>query len=122
MLQLPEASGAVFPTQAVNWDGDAMSRRLAKDWRAKKGKEPNAYVANYYNAVMVFVKLAQALEKAGLPITGENLLKQRKATGTFDVVGGKMKFLPNGTVSMPLQINVIAGGAAKVVKDNLIAK
>ncbi len=122
VLQLPEASGAVFPTQAVNWNGDAMSQRLAKDWRAKKGKEPNAYVANYYNAVMVFVKLAQALEKAGLPITGENLLKQRKATGTFDVVGGKMKFLPNGTVSMPLQINVIAGGAAKVVKENLIAK
>lgn len=122
VLQLPEAKGALFSTQAMNWNADALSQRLAKDWKAKKGKEPNAYVANYYNAVMLFVKLAAALEKAGQPITGENLLKQRKATGSFDMVGGKMQFLPNGTVSMPLQINEIADGAAKVVKGNLIAK
>jgi ABC-type branched-subunit amino acid transport system substrate-binding protein len=122
VMQLPEAKGTMFPTQAINWNGDALSQRLARDWKAKKGKEPTAYVANYYNAVMVFVKLAQALEKAGLPITGENLLKQRKASGTFDLAGGRMQFLPNGTVSMPLQINEIDGGATKLVKGNLTAK
>ncbi len=116
LMQLPEAKGALFPTQSVNWAADEASARLARDWKAKKGKEPTAYVANYYNAVMVFVRLAQALEKAGLPITGENLLKQRKATGTFDMVGGKMQFLPNGTVTMPLQLNEVADGSAKVVK------
>ena len=121
VTQLPEAKGALFPAQTVNWDGDAASQRLARDWKAKKNKEPNAYVANYYNAVMVFVKLAQALEKAGLPITGENLLKQRKAAGTFDLVGGKMQFLPNGTVSVPLGIFEIDGGPGKLVKGNLIA-
>lgn len=122
VTQLPEAKGALFPSQAVNWDGDAISQRLARDWKAKKNKEPNAYVANYYNAVMVFVKLAQALEKSGQPITGENLLRQRKAVGTFDMVGGKMQFLPNGTVSMPLAIYEIDGGAGKLVKGNLIVK
>ena len=122
VTQLPEAKGALFPTQEVNWEGDAISKRLARDWRAKKNKEPNAYVANYYNAVMVFVKLAQALEKSGQPITGENLLKQRKAMGSFDVVGGKMTFLPNGTVSMPLAIYEIDGGAGKLIKGNLIVK
>ena len=122
VTQLPEAKGALFPTQTVNWDGDPVSQRLARDWKAKKGKDPNAYVANYYNAVMVFVKLAQALEKSGQPITGENLLQQRKATGTFDVVGGKMQFLPNGTVSMPLSIYEIDGAAGKLVKGNLIVK
>ena len=122
VTQLPEARGALFPTQVINWDGDAVSQRVARDWKAKKGKDPSAYVANYYNAVMVFVKLAQALEKSGQPITGENLLKQRKASGTFDVVGGRMQFLPNGTVSMPLQINEIDGGAGKLVKGNLIVK
>lgn len=123
VTQLPEAKGALFPTQSVNWGGSAITQRLARDWKAKKGKEPNAYVANYYNAVMVFVKLAQALEKSGQPITGENLLRQRKATGTFDVAGGRMRFLPNGTVSMPMQINQIDGsGAGKLIKDNLIAK
>lgn len=119
VLQLPEAKGALFPTQSINWNADAVSQRLANDWKAKKGKEPNAYVANYYNAVMVFVKLAQALEKAGLPITGENLLKQRIRSGSFDVAGGRMVFQPNGTVSMPLQLNEVDNGTPKVVKANL---
>ena len=122
LMQLPEAKGVLFPTQSVNWTADEASARLARDWKAKKGKEPTAYVANYYNAVMVFVRLAQSLEKAGLPITGENLLKQRKATGTFDMVGGKMQFLPNGTVTMPLQLNEVAEGNAKVVKAVLGGK
>jgi branched-chain amino acid transport system substrate-binding protein len=124
VTQLPEAKGALFPTQSIDWAADAVSQRVAKDWKAKKGKEPNAYVANYYNAIMVFVKIAQALEKSGQPITGENLLKQRIAMGgSFDVAGGKMQFLPNGTVSMPLQINEIDGtGAGKLLKSGLIAK
>jgi branched-chain amino acid transport system substrate-binding protein len=100
-----------------------VSARVAKDWKAKTNKEPNAYVANYYNAVMVFVNLAQALEKSGQPITGENLLKQRKANGTFDLVGGKMEFLPNGSVSMPIQINEVTGsGGGKLVKAGTLAK
>ena len=119
VLQLPEAKGALFPTQSINWTADAITQRLATDWKAKKGKEPNAYVANYYNAVMVFVKLAQALEKAGLPITGENLLKQRLRSGSFDVAGGRMVFQPNGTVSMPLQLNEVDNGTSKVIKANL---
>jgi ABC-type branched-subunit amino acid transport system substrate-binding protein len=120
--QLPEAKGALFPTQSVDWAAAGMSERVARDWKAKTGKEPNAYVANYYNAVMVFVKLAQALEKSGQPITGENLLKQRKATGTFDLVGGKMEFLANGSVSMPIQINEVDGGVGKMVKAGILAK
>ena len=123
VAELPEAKGALFPSQSVDWKAAGMSERVAKDWKAKTGKEPSAYVANYYNAVMVFVKLAQALEKSGQPITGENLLKQRKANGTFDLVGGKMEFLPNGSVSMPIQINEVDGsGSGKVVKAGTMAK
>ena len=88
VTQLPEAKGALFPSQSLDWNAAGLSERVAKDWKAKTGKEPNAYVANYYNAVMVFVRLAQALEKSGQPITGENLLKQRRAMGSFDLVGG----------------------------------
>ena len=122
VTQLPEAKGALFPTQSVNWAGDPISQRLARDWKAKTGKEANAYVANYYNAVLVFAKLAQALEKSGQAITGENLLKQRRAMGSFDVAGGKMTFLPNGTVSMPLEIREIDGGVGKLIKGNIIVK
>jgi branched-chain amino acid transport system substrate-binding protein len=123
VTQLPEAKGALFASQAVDWTAPGMSQRLAKDWKAKTNKEPNAYVANYYNAVMVFVKLAQALEKAGQPITGENLLKQRRSSGTFELVGAKMEFLPNGSVSAPIQINEIDGtGGGKLVKAGTMAK
>ncbi len=122
VLQLPEAEGAIFPTQSIDWEADDITRRLAADWRKRKGKEPNAYVANYYNAVMVFVKLAQALEKDGQPITGENLLKQRQKSGTFEVAGGKMVFLSNGTVSVPLQLNQVSGGTSKVIKKKLVAQ
>jgi ABC-type branched-subunit amino acid transport system substrate-binding protein len=123
VTQLPEAKGALFATQSVDWSAPGMSERLARDWKAKTNKEPNAYVANYYNAVMVFVKLAQALEKAGQPITGENLLKQRKSAGSFDLVGAKMEFLPNGSVSMPIQINEIDGtGAGKMVEAGVMTK
>jgi branched-chain amino acid transport system substrate-binding protein len=71
---------------------------------------------------MVFVTLARALEKTGQPITGENLLKQRRATASFDLVGGTMEFLPNGSVSMPIQIKEIDGGAGKLVKAGTLAK
>lgn len=121
-MQLPEAKGALYPAQSVNWDGDPISQRLARDWKTRKGKDPTAYVANYYNAVMVFVKLAQALEKAGQPITGENLLKQRKTMNSFDVAGGKMQFLPNGTVSMPLSFYEIDGASGKLIKANIVVR
>ena len=94
--------------------GDEPARGQGLEGQDRQGA--NAYVANYYNAVMVFVKLAQQLEKSNQPITGENLLKLRKANGTFDLVGGKMEFLPNGSVSMPIQINEVDGGAGKMVK------
>lgn len=120
--QLPEAKGALYPTQSVDWEGNAKAKRLAADWKAKTGKEADAYVANYYNAVMVFAQLAGHLEKAGKPITGENLLAARKELGSFDVAGGKMVFLPDGTVSMPLQINEITGvDQRKVVKSGITA-
>ena len=61
-------------------------------------------MANYYNAIMVFGILAQQLEKAGKPITGTNLLEQRRASPTFELVGGKMTFQQNGTVAAPVQI------------------
>lgn len=116
VTQSPEAKGALFPTQSIDWAAPGLSQRVASDWKAKKGKEPNAYVANYYNAVMVFAKLAQQLEKAGKPITGENLLAARKANGVFDVVGGRMEFQADGTVKTALQINEVDGATGKRVK------
>ena len=114
---LPEAKGAWYTTQSADFTASALGQRVAKEYKELSGKDANAYVANYYNAVMVFGILAQALEKAGKPITGPNLLEQRRAAGTFELVGGKMTFQPNGTVAMPVQIQEIDGtGAGKRIK------
>lgn len=117
MAQLPEAKGALYTTQSADFSANALGQRVAREYKAVSGKDANAYVANYYNAVMVFGKLAQALEKAGKPITGENLLQQRRDTPTFDLIGGKMVFQADGTVAMPVQIQEIDGtGLGKRVK------
>jgi ABC-type branched-subunit amino acid transport system substrate-binding protein len=117
IAQLPEAKGAWYTTQSADFTASALGQRVAKEYKELSGKDANAYVANYYNAVMVFGILAQALEKAGKPITGPNLLEQRRAAGTFELVGGKMTFQPNGTVAMPVQIQEIDGtGAGKRIK------
>ena len=112
-----QAKGALFTSQQVNLDkNDALTKRMVADYRAKFGKDPSMYVLNYYNAVMTFADLAAALEKAGKPITGENLLAQRKATPSFEFVGATVSFAADGTVKAPIQINEIVGdGSTKII-------
>lgn len=113
---LPEAKGALYTTQNVDWSSsDPVTKRFVDDYQAKHGKMPTAYIANYYNAVRLFGLLAADLQKQGKPITGENLLAQRIETKTFDMVGGKITFMENGTVVSPMQINEIDGEGGKVV-------
>ena len=104
IAELPEAKGAWYTTQSADFTTSDLGKRVAKEYKELSGKDANAYVANYYNAIMVFGILAQQLEKAGKPITGTNLLEQRRASPTFELIGGKMTFQQNGTVAAPVQI------------------
>ncbi|MDO8699209.1 MAG: ABC transporter substrate-binding protein, partial [Rhodoferax sp.] len=117
ILALPEAKGALYTTQNIDWNStDPTTMRFVDDYKAKTGKLPSVYIANYYNAVRLFALLAANLQKKGKSITGENLLAERLATKTLDFVGGKVSFEANGTVVAPMQVNEIdANGAAKVV-------
>jgi ABC-type branched-subunit amino acid transport system substrate-binding protein len=113
---LAEARGSLYTTQSVDWGSqDPVTRRLVEDYKAKHGKTPTAYVANYYNAVRLFALLARDLQKKKKPITGPNLLAQRDETKTFDLVGGKLRFEPNGTIVAPIQVNEVDGRGGKVV-------
>ena len=117
ILKLPEAKGLVYTSQQVTLNkDDPLTKRVQEDYKKKYGKEPSMYVLNYYNAVLTFAELAAALEKAGKPVTGENLLAQRKATKTFQFVGATVSFAADGTVKSPIQINEIVGdGSSKLV-------
>ena len=113
---LQEAMGALYTTQKVDWAStDPVTKRFVDDYKAKHGKMPTAYIANYYNAVRIFALLAHELQKKGKPVTGENLLAQRNEMKTFDLVGGKIGFEPNGTVVAPIQINEVDGKGGKIL-------
>ncbi|MCZ2498804.1 ABC transporter substrate-binding protein [Xylophilus sp. Kf1] len=112
----PEALGALYTSQNIDWNSqDPVTRRFVDDYRKKYDKLPTAYIANYYNAVRVFALLARELIRKGQPVTGENLLKQRIETRTFELVGGRVTIAENGTVTVPMQVNEVDGKGGKVV-------
>jgi ABC-type branched-subunit amino acid transport system substrate-binding protein len=120
---LPEAKGTLYTELLVDMSAkDALTQRFVQDFKKKHGKEPTAYVASYYNATKLYGDLALALQAEGKPITGTNLLEARKKINTFDFVGGKVTFLPNGTVMAPMQIKQVdgtpSGKQVQVVKAN----
>lgn len=116
-LALPESEGLIYTTQAVDFEADdAVTKRFVKDYKEKYGRDPTAYNVNYYNAVLLFGILAHALEEQDKDVTGANLLEQRKATESFDLVGGTVSFQENGTLLAPIQVKVIEDGIGKPVK------
>ncbi len=108
---LPESKGALYTTQYVNWESqDPITKRFVESFKAKyPGKQPTIYAANFYNAVRLFALLSVELQKKGKPLTGENLLAQRLETKAFDMVGGRIVFLDNGTVAAPMQVAAYMG-------------
>jgi ABC-type branched-subunit amino acid transport system substrate-binding protein len=117
IASLPEAKGALFTTQRIDWSSDdPVTKRFTQEYQLKTKRAPTAYAANYYNAVLLFGTLASALQKAGLPVTGENLLAKRREIGAFDLVGGRLSFEKDGTIRSAMQINEVDGGVGKVAE------
>jgi branched-chain amino acid transport system substrate-binding protein len=114
LIALPAAEGSIYSSQKMDWSSnDPITARFVKDFQAKYNKLPSPYTANYYNAVLIAAKVMQGLEKKGAKVTGETIRAEMQAIRVFDVVGGKLEFQPNGTVHMPMQVNLISGGASK---------
>lgn len=114
---LPQARGSLYTTQRVDWDAnDSLTKRFVADYRKQYSTSPNAYSANYYNAVRLFATLAASLQKNRQPITGENLLAERARHPLYDFVGGSISFAKDNSVVAPMQINEIDGDGGKVVK------
>ena len=111
---LPEAEGLVYTSQVSDWSAqDPVTRRFVEGWRAKHGGDPTAYHQNYYNAMLLFGLLTQAVEKNGKPVNGENLREEMLRTRRFAMVGGEGVFDDAGTLSLPMQINRIRGGRSE---------
>jgi len=116
VMALPEAEGLVFTTQAADWTrDDPVTHRFVTDWRAKHNSDPSTYHQNYYNAMRLFALLAEGLEKAGKPVTGETLREEMLRVRSFALVGGNGTFNDRGMLSMPIQINQIRDGRAQKI-------
>lgn len=114
LIALPAAEGSIYTSQKMDWSSsDPITARFVKDYQAKYNKLPSFYTANYYNAVLITAKVMQSLEKKGVKVSGDAIRGEVQATRVFDVVGGKLEFQPDGTVHMPIQVNLISGGASK---------
>jgi ABC-type branched-subunit amino acid transport system substrate-binding protein len=89
-----------------------LSKEFHAKYVKKYGAEPSFFVANYANAVFIYADLLQRLEAQKISVTGEHLLTALHQQKTFDVIGGVVKFSERGTVTVPLQINVISDSKA----------
>jgi branched-chain amino acid transport system substrate-binding protein len=116
LMALPASEGSLYSSQKMDWAStDPVTARFVADFKKRYNKLPSFYSANYYNAVLVTAKAMQSLERKGKPITGENIRGEFLAIKTFDVVGGKLEFQPDGTVKMPIQMNELTKGGTTVL-------
>lgn len=115
-IALPESEGIIITGQSVNYTSDdPVTARFVKDFTEKNDRAPTAYNVNYYNATLIYALLAQALEAEGKEVTGENLLKKRVETKSFDLVGGTVSFQENGTLLFPIKVNVLKSGKTETL-------
>lgn len=108
VIAMPEAEGAIFPTQKFQLDGkDDISKRFVEGYRQKYKRDPNVFAANYYNGVMLYAQLAGAIIKRGEKVTGKALIDEAHRIKKVNLVGGTLEFNDDNTVKSPIQINQI---------------
>ncbi len=113
----PAGEGTIYVSQKTDWNADdPLTRRFVDGYRKEFGKEPTPYDANYYNATMIVAKIIDDLENSKVEITGKAIRDKLAEIKTFDVVGGKLTFHDDGTVTIPSQINLITNKSLQVLQ------
>ncbi len=116
VAQLPEAAGLIFTTQRNDLTlTDRLTSRFVNEWRNKYKSDPTSYAQNYYNGALLFAYLLEHLEKEGAPVNGDTMLAALQKVRTFNFAGGQITFSDHATSIMPIQINRIEQGVAKVI-------
>ncbi|MCF8565752.1 ABC transporter substrate-binding protein [Alicyclobacillus tolerans] len=116
VISLPQAQGAIFTSEEVNYsDQNQVTQQFVTDFKNKYHTQPNYFQVNYYNAVLIYADAAKYLKDHNMAYSGQNILKAIHDIKTFDIVGGKVTFRADGTVSMPIQVNEIKGNKVVTV-------
>lgn len=102
--------------------GDAKTKAFVEAYKAAHGDAPEFYAANYYEHVEFILRplLKRIVDRGGDPAKpGELLAEMERALSTRfkfgSVYGGDMQLHPDGTVSKPLGVYEVQGGALKLI-------
>lgn len=114
----PNAEGLLFTAQRLNLDDPSeQTQRFVRDFRRTHGDTgPSSLQVNYYNAVLIIAEAVASLQRSGAEVTSQNVA-ERIAHDEFQVVGGKMKFTPRGTMANPsIEIRRLTHGTEEPVR------
>lgn len=117
-LAEPGAEGMLFTSQHIDYTlKQPLTQYFTTEYKKRYPNEKNPTIlqANYCSEVSIIATAIHSLEGSGTKVTGENLMKEIRHIGTFDVVGGKVTFLPDGTVNLAIDVRELSGGKLHVV-------
>jgi branched-chain amino acid transport system substrate-binding protein len=112
------SDGMVLTGQSVDFqNSNPFTSFFNSDFKKRYPKAaPNTVTVNYANEVLIAAKAIMYLKSKGKAINGSNIAQAIHTIKTFDVVGGKVTFQPNGTVVTPIDIVKINNNKESVVK------
>lgn len=122
--QLGAAAEGVIATSLAPGASDSPAVKAYVDrWMKEANRPPNGlpYTQYLYDAPYLVAAIFTALDKKGVPLTGENVRKEMLAIKTFDLpLTGKVTFADDHTVNKPVYLVEVKGGkwTSKAVVNN----
>lgn len=112
--QLGAAAEGVIATSLAPGVNDSPAVKAYVDrWMKEVGRPPNGlpYTQYLYDSPYLVAAIFSALDKKGMPVTGENVRKEMLAIKTFDLpLTGKVTFSADHTVNKPVYLVEVKGG------------
>jgi len=108
----PSSEGVLVTSVSVKPSSD-----LARKYKEKYGKEiQSVYPISFYNAVKVVEQSLAYIIKKGWKINGESFEKAVREIRVFKGASGTFEIREDGTVTFPVDINVIEKGKKRFIE------
>jgi branched-chain amino acid transport system substrate-binding protein len=113
IVSSPHAQGIIHTSLAFDPDKGWLDR-----FNKKYGTDQvSTYIANYYDAVMVFAKAYEHAVAKGYGTDGEAVRKAIQEIKSFDSVNGKLIFNKDGTSIRDVHVSVIKDNKSQFIKS-----
>jgi branched-chain amino acid transport system substrate-binding protein len=113
IISSPQAQGIIHTSLAFDPDKEWLDR-----FTEKFGTDQvSTYIANYYDAVMVFAKAYEHAVEKGYGTDGEAIVKAVNELKSFDSVNGKLIFNDDGTSVRDVNVSEIKENKSQLIKS-----